>query len=106
MKFLNLVDIPDDLKPQAFQLKQNYPNPFNPTTNIQFSIPNRSVVNIKVFNQLGEEVAQLMNAEKIPGTYTVEFSSIQGNKTLPSGIYIYKLTAGSYSQSKKMMILK
>jgi aminopeptidase N len=106
LKTLNIIDIPNDLKPQSFQLKQNYPNPFNPNTKIEFSIPTRSVVTIKVFNELGKEIAQLMNEEKKPGTYTVQFSSIQGNKVLPSGIYIYKITAGNYSESKKMMILK
>ena len=106
LKTLNILDIPDDLKPASFQLKQNYPNPFNPSTTIEFSIPIRSLVTIKVYNELGQEIAQLMNEEKRPGTYSVQFSSIQGNKTLPSGIYIYKITAGNYSESKKMMILK
>jgi aminopeptidase N len=106
MKSLNIIDIPDDLKPQAFDLKQNYPNPFNPTTKIEYSLNARAVVNIKVFNELGEEVAQILNEEKLPGTYSVLFSSIQGNHELPSGIYIYKMTVGSYSQSKKMIILK
>jgi aminopeptidase N len=106
MKSLNIIDIPDDLKPQAFDLKQNYPNPFNPSTKIEYSLNARAVVNIKVFNDLGEEVAQILNEEKLPGTYLVDFSSIQGNHELPSGIYIYKMTVGSYSQSKKMIILK
>lgn len=106
MKSLDIIDIPDDLKPSSFQLKQNYPNPFNPTTKIEFSIPIRSVVTIKVYNELGQEITQLMNEEKRPGTYNVLFSSTQGNKVLPSGIYIYKITAGNYSESKKMMILK
>jgi aminopeptidase N len=106
LKTLDIIDIPNDLKPQSFQLKQNYPNPFNPNTKIEFSIPISSLVNIKVYNELGKEITQLMNEEKRPGTYTVQFSSIQGNKALPSGIYIYKITAGNYSASKKMMILK
>jgi aminopeptidase N len=106
MKALSINDIPDELKPQGFQLKQNYPNPFNPSTKIEFSIPTRSIVNIKVYNDLGEEITQLMNEEKIAGTYTVEFSSIRGNKALPSGVYIYKITAGGYSDSKKMMLVK
>jgi aminopeptidase N len=106
LKALSINDIPDELKPQGFQLKQNYPNPFNPSTKIEFSIPTRSIVNIKVYNDLGEEITQLMNEEKIAGTYTVEFSSIRGNKALPSGVYIYKITAGGYSDSKKMMLVK
>jgi aminopeptidase N len=106
MKSLDVIDIPDDLKPPSYQLKQNYPNPFNPATKIEFSIPVSSLVTIKVYNELGQQIAQLMNEEKRPGNYSVQFSSIQGNKTLPSGIYIYKITAGTYSESKKMMILK
>src|ERR1035437_2470790 len=106
LKTLNIIDIPNDLKPQSFQLKQNYPNPFNPTTKIEFSIPTRSVVTIKVYNELGQEITQLMNEEKRAGTYIVDFSSIQENKVLPSGIYIYKITVGNFSDSKKMMILK
>lgn len=106
LKTINIIDIPDELKPASFQLKQNYPNPFNPETNIEFSITSRSVVTIKVFNEIGEEIAQIMNEEKLPGTYTVQFSSTQGNKSLPSGIYIYQIKAGTYTASKKMMILK
>jgi aminopeptidase N len=106
LKTLNIIDIPNDLKPASFQLKQNYPNPFNPITTIEFSIPTSSFVTIKVFNELGQEITQLMNEEKRPGTYTVEFSSIQGNKALPSGIYIYSIKAGNYTDSKKMIILK
>jgi len=106
LKSLDIIDIPNDLKPQSFQLEQNYPNPFNPTTTIEFSIPTSSFVTIKVYNELGQEITQLMNEEKRPGTYTVEFSSTQGNKTLPSGIYIYSIKAGNYTDSKKMMILK
>jgi len=106
MKTLDVIDIPDDLKPPSYQLKQNYPNPFNPSTKIEFSIPVSSLVTIKIYNELGQQIAQLMNEEKRPGNYSVQFSSIQGNKTLPSGIYIYKITAGNYSESKKMMILK
>ena len=55
---------------------------------------------------LGEEIAQLLNEEKRAGTYIVDFSSIHGNKALPSGIYIYKITVGNFSDSKKMVILK
>ena len=106
MKTLEIVDIPDELKPQSFQLKQNYPNPFNSSTKIEFSVPTRSVVTIKVYNELGMEITQLMNEEKRAGNYTVEFSSFLGKKILPSGIYIYKITAGNYSDSKKMILLK
>jgi aminopeptidase N len=106
LKTLDIIDIPNDLKPQSFELKQNYPNPFNPNTKIEFSIPIRSVVTIKVYNELGQEITKLMNEEKRPGTYTVQFSSIQGNKVLSSGIYIYSIKAGKYTDSKKMMILK
>ena len=106
MKTLNVIDIPNDLKPLSFQLKQNYPNPFNPNTKIEFSILKTSFVTLKVYNELGEEITRLVNEEKRAGNYTVEFSSTQGNKVLPSGIYIYTITAGNYTESKKMIILK
>jgi hypothetical protein len=96
--------------PDRFALYQNYPNPFNPSTKIQYSIPastSRSLVTLKVYNLLGNEIATLVNEEKPAGTYEVEFSaaSINGAE-LPSGIYFYRLTAGSFVQTMKMILLK
>ena len=85
-----------------FRLLQNYPNPFNPTTNIKFSIPERSKVTLKVFNVLGQVVETLVNGEFNTGSYEVPFNAIG----LSSGIYFYQITAGKFTETKKMMLLK
>ena len=85
-----------------FKLEQNYPNPFNPTTEISYSIPKSSFVTLKVYDTLGKETATLVNERKEQGRYTVEFSA--GN--LPSGMYIYQITAGKYGASGKMLLMK
>ena len=88
--------------PTAFALEQNYPNPFNPTTSMQYSVSNKQFVTIKVFDMLGREVAILVNGEKEPGTYTAEFATTG----LASGTYIYRMQAGEFVQTKKMVVLK
>jgi len=88
--------------PTAFVLNQNYPNPFNPKTNIEFSIPKNGNVTLKVFNILGQEVATLVNKEMAAGSYKVDFNA----SNLSSGVYIYRLEAGSNSISKKMILMK
>ncbi|MEM3119207.1 MAG: T9SS type A sorting domain-containing protein [Nitrososphaerales archaeon] len=88
--------------PYNFTLYQNYPNPFNPTTNIEYDIPARSHVILKVYNMLGEEVATLVNREQPAGKYIIEFQS----KDLSSGIYFYKLQVGNHSNVKKMIIIR
>jgi hypothetical protein len=87
---------------KSFGLSQNYPNPFNPTTKIWYEIPERSFVTIKVYDVLGKEIAILVDEEKPNGNYEVEFN---GNG-LASGIYYYGITAGNFSQTKKMILLK
>jgi hypothetical protein len=86
----------------SFALHQNYPNPFNPTTTIQFSVPQRTYVNLTVFNVLGERVETLINGEKGPGKYSIQFDGSR----LASGVYFYRLTAGSFTEIKKMELLK
>jgi hypothetical protein len=88
--------------PQGFHLFQNYPNPFNPSTSIKFSIPNEEFVSLKVFNSLGEEVAVLINETKPAGNYSVSFNASK----LTSGIYFYKIAAGNFFQTRKMMLIK
>jgi hypothetical protein len=88
--------------PQNFNLSQNYPNPFNPSTKIEYSIPEVSFVQLKVYDILGNEVATLVNEEQSAGTYRADFSGIN----LASGLYIAKLLAGDYSQTIKMSLLK
>jgi len=88
--------------PTNYSITQNYPNPFNPSTKIKFSIPKSSYVSIKVFDVLGREVAILVNEEKKSGTYEVNFNSAN----LSSGIYFYRIEAGSFVQTNKMILLK
>ncbi|MBL1213586.1 MAG: T9SS type A sorting domain-containing protein [Ignavibacteriae bacterium] len=125
----------NDAAPLDFELSQNYPNPFNPTTTIKFIVP-ESVIAIPIIREkqspeitsssvsrrtprndgtnlrlivydiLGNEIVVLVNEQKPPGNYEVEFNASSLDKVLSSGIYIYRLTAGSFSQSRKMLLLK
>lgn len=92
--------------PNNFQLYQNYPNPFNPSTTIKYSIPvveNQPVATkLKVYDLLGSEVAVLVNEEKAPGNYEVKFDGTG----LPNGIYFYRLQAGDYTSTRKMLLIK
>ncbi|MEG8946386.1 T9SS type A sorting domain-containing protein [Rosettibacter firmus] len=88
--------------PANFALEQNYPNPFNPTTKIRFTIPSKDFVTLKVFNTLGEEVAQLINKEMNAGSYEVDFIA-QG---LSSGVYFYTLKTSNFTKTLKMLLLK
>ena len=97
--------------PIEFSLSQNYPNPFNPSTTIKYSIPNAvvtsrdlSLQNVKliIYDILGREVATLVNRQQKPGNYEVQFDG----KGLTSGVYFYKLTSGSFVESKKMLLIK
>lgn len=91
-----------DELPVGYELSQNYPNPFNPTTNIKFSIPKEGFVSLKIFNTLGQEVATLVNEVKSAGTYQVDFDA----SNLSTGMYVYRLSSGSYNVSKKMLLMK
>ena len=91
---------------KEYQLDQNYPNPFNPTTVIKYSVPKQSNVKLIIFDALGREVATLVNEEKQPGSYKVEFQSAVNNQQLASGIYFYQLRAGDFIQTKKMVLLR
>jgi len=88
--------------PDGFVLKQNYPNPFNPSTKIKYSVPQTSQVQIKVFDVLGNEIETLISEEKPTGSYEVQFNASE----LSSGIYFYKLQAGNFIETKKMLLLK
>ena len=88
--------------PVEYNVSQNYPNPFNPTTKINFSIPQSEYVNLKVYNVIGQEVATLVNKELNAGNYSVDFNA----ENLSSGIYMYTINAGSYTITKKMMLVK
>ena len=103
-----ITDIDDKDIPTEFELAQNYPNPFNPSTIIQYSVPpvmknaNSTNMKLKVFNSLGESVRTLIDAEQEPGEYSVEFNAAG----LASGVYYYRLTAGNYTSTKKMIITR
>jgi len=92
----------DNNIPTEYTLYQNYPNPFNPLTNIGFQIPNFGLVSLKIYDLLGTEVAVLVNEEKQPGVYEVQFDA----SNLSSGIYYYKLVSGNFIETKKMVLLK
>jgi photosystem II stability/assembly factor-like uncharacterized protein len=90
--------------PKQFLLQQNYPNPFNPSTSIQYAISSTQFVTLKVYDLLGREVATLVNEEKPAGSYNAQFTI--NNVQLSSGIYFYKLQAGDFVETKKMILLK
>ncbi len=91
-----------ELKPSNFSLSQNYPNPFNPSTNINFELKKSEKVRIFIYNQLGEEITKLVDREYSAGSHTVNFNAAN----LSSGVYFYKIEAGSFIQTKKMVLLK
>ena len=104
--FSNIIEVEVNI-PYEFALEQNYPNPFNPSTKIKYSIPlvgtrDRVSVLLKVYDVLGNEIATLVNEEKSPGNYDVDFDGTG----LTSGIYFYKLQAGNFIQTKKMIFMK
>jgi len=88
--------------PVRFDLAQNYPNPFNPATSIQYALPEGSFVSLRVFDLLGQEVATLVSDYQSAGTYEVRFNA----EGLPSGMYLYRITAGRFSESKKLLLLR
>jgi len=89
-------------QPAEFELKQNYPNPFNPSTNFSFLIPEPGIVTLRIFNIIGEEVAELLDEFKEAGNYEINFSAVN----LTTGIYIAQLSTGNNIQTIKMSLLK
>ena len=92
----------DGVTVSTIQLQQNYPNPFNPNTTIKYQLGNDGFVNLKVFNSLGEQVAEPVNQFQKGGSHQLIFEA----KDLPSGIYVYQLSSGNYTESKKMILLR
>ncbi|NOX17018.1 MAG: T9SS type A sorting domain-containing protein [Chlorobi bacterium] len=100
--FVTGVDDEEIASAETYSLKQNYPNPFNPTTIIEFTIPQNGFVSLKIYNLLGEVVAQLVNEELSSGVHHVQFNAAN----LPSGIYFYRMKAGDFIDAKKLVLLK
>jgi len=100
---ISLTDVGENsFSPSEFMLYNNYPNPFNPSTTIRYSIPEASFTSIKIYDALGNQVSSLVNETKTAGTYEVMFNATN----LSSGIYYYELQAGSFTQTKKMILTK
>jgi hypothetical protein len=103
LRLYSLTEVNETMSgPHAFQLEQNYPNPFNPVTNFKLSIANSQLTILKVYDVLGREVATLMNEMKQPGTYTVQWDA----SNVASGVYLYRLQAGSFVETKKLLLLR
>ena len=89
-------------RPFEYKLNQNYPNPFNPTTSIQYSLPQNTSLTLTVYDILGQKVMELVNGQKTAGLHTATFDA----SGLSSGVYLYKLTNPSFTQTKKMLLIK
>jgi hypothetical protein len=105
-EYLQAIEV-ELTSPEVFKLEQNYPNPFNPSTTINYQVPKQTYVLLKIYDILGNEIVTLVNQEKEPGKYKVEFDLRKTeSNNFTSGIYYYQLKAGEYTQIKKMIILK
>jgi len=98
---IGIINISSEI-PSSYSLQQNYPNPFNPTTKIRFDIPKSENVTIKVFDMLGKEISTMVSQQLQPGTYEAEWDA----SAYSSGIYYYKITSGSFTQTKKMVVVR
>jgi hypothetical protein len=98
-----ITDVNADIEiPTVYELGQNYPNPFNPSTVINFSLPESGMVTLKVFDILGQEVAELVNEVKQAGIYNVSFDA----SNMTTGLYIYRIESGAFTATKKMLLVK
>jgi hypothetical protein len=97
-----IEELDNGLIPSQFELKQNYPNPFNPTTNIEFTVPQSSNVRLIIYNQLGQEVMTLVNKQLPAGSYKVEWNAVN----MPNGLYFYRIYAGDFVGTRKMILMK
>jgi hypothetical protein len=103
---IGIIPISNEI-PIRFEISQNYPNPFNPTTNINFSLPRQENVLIKIFDITGREVKTLVNEKMEPGKFKVDWQSDNNDgKTVSSGVYFYRITAGNFTDTKKMILVR
>ncbi len=102
IEVLDFTALEDFTTPDKFGLHQNYPNPFNPSTTIVFTLPKSEFIELKVFNVLGKEVANIVSKELNTGKHTYTFNG----RNLASGVYYYVITAGDYRDVKKMILLR
>lgn len=103
LAFSGVVSVKEGVQhPLGYSLEQNYPNPFNPITNIEFSIPQSSDVELVIYNPLGQTVATLVKEQLSAGSYSVDWNA----KGFPSGIYFYRITAGDFTQTRKLLLAK
>jgi hypothetical protein len=100
--FVSVKELSSKIMPETFTLFQNFPNPFNPTTSISFSLPLKSFVSIKIFDLIGREVAIIVSEELSAGSYSRTWNAT----TMSSGIYFYRLHAGSFTETKKLVLLR
>jgi hypothetical protein len=96
------VEYPESGMPQEYQLAQNYPNPFNPSTTIEYSLPEQADVTIKIYDVLGNELEVIFSGNKSAGTHRLNWNA----SNYASGIYFYRMSAGTFNQVKKMLLLK
>ncbi|MCE1187757.1 MAG: T9SS type A sorting domain-containing protein, partial [Ignavibacteria bacterium] len=99
---ISVLSISNGVEVRMFELQQNYPNPFNPSTTIRYSIPEKATVQLVVYNQLGQKVANLVNEEKAAGQYEATWNA----SNMPSGVYFYELQAGQFKATKKLILMK
>jgi hypothetical protein len=97
-----IKNIQTSFQPDAFSLNQNFPNPFNPTTMISFDIPFQTTVSLKIYNLIGQEVATIANENMPAGSYSKMWNAL----SMSGGVYYYRLQAGAYSETKKLVLLK
>jgi hypothetical protein len=104
VEYGELVNSTEDISNRisSYTLHQNFPNPFNPITTINYDVPERSLVSLKIYDVLGNEIATVVDEEKIAGEYEIVFNS----ETLPSGVYFYQLKVREYVETKKMVLMK
>jgi hypothetical protein len=107
INYSNEISVAVGNLPTNYSLSQNYPNPFNPTTAIQFQVPKTSLVSIKIYDLIGQEVKTLFNGQAQQGTYSVEWNGLNNDGIqLSSGTYIYRFTSEEFVQSRKMILMK